>query len=158
MLAEKTIGGMLVLFMLVVVFLATVGRYTKLFNIEWSDEASRYSMIWMCFAVGGLSAYRGEMFAVDIFSDRLSVTGKRILICVRAVTVAAFCLFAVIYGTRLVQHQIKIGQVSPSMNIPMGVMYGSVPIGCLLIMVQYAIHSAEQFIAAGGSKKNSEVE
>ena len=53
---EKGIGGALLLLMLVVVFFATVGRYTGLYNMSWSDEAARYRL---CFSWRG-SAPSGE--------------------------------------------------------------------------------------------------
>ena len=42
---EKGIGGALLLLMMGLVFFATFGRYTGLYNMAWSDEASRYCMI-----------------------------------------------------------------------------------------------------------------
>ena len=62
---EKGIGGALLLLMLVVVFFATVGRYTGLYNMSWSDEAARYLMIWFVFLLAGLSAFRGESVCRD---------------------------------------------------------------------------------------------
>ena len=34
-------------------------------------------------------------------------------------------------------HQINIGQTSPSLKIPMWVMYSCVPLGCLLLIAHY---------------------
>ena len=75
---EKGIGGALLLLMLVVVFFATVGRYTGLYNMSWSDEAARYLMIWFVFLLAGLSAFRGEMFSIDLVTEHLSVTGQKV--------------------------------------------------------------------------------
>ena len=68
---EKGVGGALLLLMLGLVFCATVGRYTGWYNMAWSDEASRYCMIWSVFVVAGLSAQRGQMFSIDIVSEKL---------------------------------------------------------------------------------------
>ena len=68
---EKGIGGALLLLMMGLVFFATVGRYTGLYNMAWSDEASRYCMIWSVFIVAGLSAQRGQMFSIDVVSEKL---------------------------------------------------------------------------------------
>ena len=125
---EKGIGGALLLLMLVVVFFATVGRYTGLYNMSWSDEAARYLMIWFVFLLAGLSAFRGEMFSIDLVTEHLSVTGQKVFAVIRLVLMTAFCIFAVVYGADLVLHQAQIHQTF---------MYSSVPLGCLILELHY---------------------
>ena len=134
---EKGIGGALLLLMLVVVFFATVGRYTGLYNMSWSDEAARYLMIWFVFLLAGLSAFRGEMFSIDLVTEHLSVTGQKVFAVIRLVLMTAFCIFAVVYGADLVLHQAQIHQTSPSLKQPMWFMYSSVPLGCLILELHY---------------------
>ena len=134
---EKGIGGALLLLMLVVVFFATVGRYTGLYNMSWSDEAARYLMIWFVFLLAGLSAFRGEMFSIDLVTEHLSVTGQKVFVVIRLVLMTAFCIFAVVYGADLVLHQAQIHQTSPSLKLPMWFMYSSVPLGCLILELHY---------------------
>jgi len=35
--------------MLIVIFVATVGRFTEIIIIDWAEELARYSMIWIVF-------------------------------------------------------------------------------------------------------------
>lgn len=134
---EKGIGGALLLLMMGLVFFATVGRYTGLYNMAWSDEASRYCMIWSVFIVAGLSAQRGQMFSIDVVSEKLPLKGQKVFALIRLILVCAFCVFCVVYGGRMMAHQINIGQTSPSLKIPMWVMYSCVPLGCLLLIAHY---------------------
>ena len=134
---EKWIGGGLLLLMLCLVFFATIGRYTKLDNMAWSDEASRYCLIWSVFLLAGLSAYRGQMFSIDIVSEKLSLRGQRIFAIIRLSLVVLFCIFAVIYGWDLMMRQMQMGQTSPSLKLPMWFMYSCVPIGCILLLLHY---------------------
>lgn len=134
---EKGVGGALLLLMLGLVFFATVGRYSGWYNMAWSDEASRYCMIWSVFVVAGLSAQRGQMFSIDIVSEKLPLKGQRIFAIVRLVLVLAFCAFCLVYGTKMMIHQAGIGQTSPSLKIPMWIMYSCVPFGCLLLAAHY---------------------
>ena len=134
---EKWIGGFLLLLMLCLVFFATIGRYTKLYNMAWSDEASRYCMIWSVFLLAGLSAYRGQMFSIDIVSEKLPLKGQKIFAIIRLVLVAAFCVFAIIYGWDLMTRQMQMEQTSPSLKLPMWFMYSCVPIGCVLLLLHY---------------------
>ena len=134
---EKGVGGALLLLMLGLVFFATVGRYSGWYNMAWSDEASRYCMIWSVFVVAGLSAQRGQMFSIDIVSEKLPLKGQRIFAIVRLVLVLAFCAFCLVYGTKMMIHQTNIGQTSPSLKMSMWIMYSCVPFGCLLLAAHY---------------------
>lgn len=134
---EKGLGGLLLLMMLCLVFFATLGRYTGWYNMAWSDEASRYCMIWSVFLLAGLSAYRGQMFSIDIISEKLPLKGQRIFAIIRLVLMIAFCIFATVYGWNLVVHQMKIHQTSPSLKLPMWFMYSCVPLGCVLLLAHY---------------------
>ena len=142
---EEWLGGLLLLLMLVIVFLGTVGRYTGWYNMFWSDEAARYCMIWSVFLLAGLSAQRGQMFSIDILSDKLPPKGQKAFAVIRLVLVTAFCIFACYYGFDMVAHQVDIGQISPSMKLPMWAMYASVPIGCLMLLVHYVVHTIQKF-------------
>ena len=143
---EKWIGGGLLLLMLCLVFLSTIGRYTKLYNMSWSDEASRYCLIWSVSLLAGLSAYRGQMFSIDIVSEKLSPKGQVIFAAIRFVLVTAFCIFAAIYGWNLMMRQMQIGQTSPSLKLPMWFMYSCVPIGCILLFLHYIALFLEQML------------
>ena len=134
---EKGVGGALLLLMLGLVFCATVGRYTGWYNMAWSDEASRYCMIWSVFVVAGLSAQRGQMFSIDIVSEKLPLKGQRIFAMVRLILVLIFCAFCLVYGTKMMIHQANIGQTSPSLKMSMWIMYSCVPFGCLLLAAHY---------------------
>ena len=52
--------------MVVVVFLATLGRYTGLFSIAWSDEFARYAMIAIVYFGLMLASRTGGHFVVEI--------------------------------------------------------------------------------------------
>lgn len=134
---QKWIGGLLLLMMLGFVFFSTVGRYTGWYNMAWSDEASRYCMIWSVFLLAGLSAFRGQMFSIDVLSEKLPLKWQKVFVVVRLILMVAFCIFAIVYGRNMMVHQIKINQKSPSLKLPMWFMYSTVPIGCALLLVHY---------------------
>ena len=143
-LVEKGIGGLLLLMMLFFVFFATVGRYTRWYNMAWSDEASRYCMIWSVFLAAGLSAYRGEMFSIDLLSEKLPLKWQRVFVIARTCMMFGFTIFAMIYGTNLTLHQAKIHQTSPSLKLPMWFMYSCVPLGCALLLAHYIALAVQQ--------------
>ena len=52
--------------MVVVVFLATAGRYTGLFSIPWSEECSRYCMMAIVYLGLMLASRNGSHFVVEV--------------------------------------------------------------------------------------------
>ena len=52
--------------MMVVVFLATVGRYSHLFSIAWSEEFARYCMIGIVYFGLMLASRTDSHFVVEI--------------------------------------------------------------------------------------------
>lgn len=134
---EKGLGGLLLLLMLGLVFFATLGRYTQWYNMAWSDEASRYCMIWSVFLLAGLSSFQGQMFSIDIVSEKLPLKGQKIFAIIRLILMIAFCVFAMVYGWNLMMHQVQIRQTSPSLKLPMWFMYSCVPLGCALLLAHY---------------------
>ena len=52
--------------MVVVIFLATFGRYTGVFSIPWSEEFARYCMVSMVYLASMLAAAKGAHFCVEI--------------------------------------------------------------------------------------------
>ena len=44
--AEEKLIAVLLAVMVIVIFAATIGRYTMLFSLPWAEELARYLMIW----------------------------------------------------------------------------------------------------------------
>lgn len=137
---EGNIIGWLLPLMCAVVFIATFGRYTKLFMLSWGDELARYLMIWIVFIGIGAAARTGEHFAVTAFVNKMPRPVQKALIVVQSVIVAAFCAFVTYWMVFIMNKQVAMGQKSPSLHWPMWLMYASVAIGCVLMMVRYCIH------------------
>lgn len=76
---ERAIGAILLFTILAVVFVATVGRYTSLYRVLFSEELSRFCMIWLVFIGAAVCGLDGNLFNVDLIAPRLPKTGKIIL-------------------------------------------------------------------------------
>ena len=61
-----------------------------------------------------------------------------------SVLVAAFSIFASYYGVTILQKQMASGQVTPSLQWPMWIMYLSIPLGLLLMALCYVWHTFEK--------------
>lgn len=129
--AQEIFCVILLIVMVTIIFVATVGRYTGLFSIAWSEELARYCMIWMVFIGVGIAAFEGSNFVVDVMTLWLSEKAMKILHVVSAVITFAFAVFAGFYGLDMINYQYVSGQLSATLHMPMWIMYISMPLGLI---------------------------
>lgn len=134
---ERWLCAYLIFQIMMVMFIATVGRYTKLYALSWSEELTRYTMVWLVFIGSGIGCYLGLHFNVDILVVKLKARGQKICLILRMIVIYAFCIFTTYEGIFVVKRQLAGGQFSPALKIPMWIMYSAVPIGCVLILLHY---------------------
>ena len=133
--------------MCLIVFTNTVGRYTGLLSLPWAEEAARYLMIWMVFLGIAVAAKKNSHFAVEVL---FLITPKVIHKFARMfilVMVVFFNLVVSGLAVKFVMNLHKMGQVSPSLAIPMWIMYSAIPLGCFLMAVRSIQYYAKNFQA-----------
>ncbi len=129
--------------MVVVVFLATLGRYTGLFSIAWSDEFARYAMIAIVYFGLMLASRTGGHFVVEIIPLVCPKPVVKMMSVVVALLVDAFAVFLIQYGWMVSSRMLTQGQLSPMLGIPTGMLYLLIPIGVALMAIYYTVHTLE---------------
>jgi TRAP-type C4-dicarboxylate transport system permease small subunit len=132
--ATEGIGALLMLAIVVMNFLQVFFRYVLFDPLGWTEEAMRYSVVWMTFLVAGAVLWRGEQLSIDLFSGLLPAWLRRAQSILILLLVAAFCLLLVVYGWPQAVRNVR--QLSPSAQIPMIVPYISVVVGGLLMLAK----------------------
>lgn len=122
--------------MTAVLVLQVFCRYALDASLSWSEELSRYLMIWT--AMLGAAAVLDE---TDFVSFRwiVNLLGPAQQRAVRVLTILssiAFLCIMVYVGTKLAIHNMK--QLSPALYMPIGWVYAALPAGGLLIAVRLA--------------------
>lgn len=142
---EIVLVGLLII-MTVVIFIATVARFTNLFVISWAEELARYCMIWLVFIGIGVAAKDGEHFRVDALTLFLPKKILDLLSVLNAVLVFGFCGVASYYGIKIIQNQMASGQITPSLNWPMWIIYLAIPVGLFIMAICFAYQTYEKLI------------
>lgn len=133
-LATESIGAILMLSIVVINFFQVFFRYVVVAPLGWTEEAMRYSVVWITFLVAGAALFRGEHMIVDIFGEVFPVRLRRIQSIVVLLCISAFCLVLILFGWPQAVRNIK--QFSPSAQIPMIIPYMSVVVGGVLMLVK----------------------
>ena len=138
---EERILAILLPFMCILIFVATFCRFTKLLSIPWSEELARYCMIWMVFLGISAGAKKGQHFNVSVIISAIPPLGRKVLAVIRTLLLIAFNVFVAWYGIVMMDNQIMMEQVTPTLKWPMWTMYLAIVIGSVLMAVRYTWHS-----------------
>ncbi|QDY69380.1 TRAP transporter small permease [Qingshengfaniella alkalisoli] len=136
--------------LLVTIFLSMVALYftsvvtreiggTFASQFAWIEEAVRLLNLFLVFLALGLALERGKHVGVDTFRDRLPGHLRRaILKCIDAIGLV-FSLYVAWLGLSLVRFVLSTGQSSPTLGIPMGLVYCAPVAGFLLLSLRYGL-------------------
>lgn len=130
--------------MSVIVFANVALRYLTSESIVWSEEVARFLMIWLTFLGCGLALRYGGHLAVDNLQDAVSPRIARALRILIVLCVLGFALLLVSLGIGYMQRTWL--QTTPVTNVPVGLIYGAVPIGFAFLIVHLAL-VARRFVA-----------
>jgi len=102
---------------------------------SFTDELARYLMIWLGILGAAYVAGKNEHVAIDFFAKKLSEKRQLLLTRFISIAVLSFAFFGmVVGGSRLVYITTKLEQFSPSLKIPLAVVYGVIPLSGILII------------------------
>lgn len=134
--------------MCIIVFVNTVGRYTGTLSIPWAEEAARYLMIWLVFIGIAAAAKKNSHFAVEVFFLITPKVIHKFGRCFILLMVVFFNLTVAGLALNFVKRLHGMEQVSPSLGIPMWLMYSAIPIGCFLMAVRSIQYFVKNYKAA----------
>ncbi|MCD8241455.1 MAG: TRAP transporter small permease [Lachnospiraceae bacterium] len=144
--------------MVIVVFLATVGRYSHLYSIAWSEEFSRYCMVAIVYLGLMLASRSDSHFVVDVIPliFRKKPTVVKVFSLIDALAVDIFAVFLAYEGWVVSSKMISQGKVSPMLKLPLGAVYLLVPIGIVLMAIYYTACKVGKLKDIGAEGKEAE--
>ncbi|MCH6198885.1 TRAP transporter small permease [Aquiflexum sp. LQ15W] len=135
---DKVVSGLLVILMALMVFNVTwqvLSRYVVQNPSSFTDELSRYMLIWLGMLGAAYVAGQNQHIAIDLLPNRLIGKSKMKLMVLINVIVLFFAFSVmVIGGINLVYITFILGQKSATMQIPLAYIYTILPISGLLVI------------------------
>lgn len=111
--------------------LQIIFRFVLNVPLPWSEELSRYTFVWSTFL--GISIYiRGHKHSsVDLLEKALPLPLRSKLFVLIDILCEVFFVIVIYGGFKMVG--ITMNQMSPALNVPMGLMYLSIPISGIIM-------------------------
>ena len=112
-----------------------ITRYFSASPSSFSDELARYLMIWLGLMGSAYVSGKKEHVSIDYFLKKLNHKKRVLLNRLIDFIILFFAFFVMIIGGgHLVFVTIKLEQLSPSLQIPLGFVYSVIPLSGLIII------------------------
>lgn len=119
-------SGLLVALIAIVVAAGVFWRYVLNDSLSWTEEVSRYLLIWLA-AIGSVVAmHRRELVAIDLLPDALSRGGKRLLRILISIIVIGTSAVIAFYGWSLAVN--AWGQSASTFRMPLFFVTVAIPV------------------------------
>jgi TRAP-type C4-dicarboxylate transport system permease small subunit len=109
------------------------GRFVFGYSIFWSDELTRFLLVWISFLGMSIGVRRGSHPGIDSLVRALSPRAARTVLAVTLLLCLAFFGIMIIYGGVLVHRTWP--QRSVSLGLRMSIPYLAVPVSGLLMLL-----------------------
>jgi TRAP-type C4-dicarboxylate transport system permease small subunit len=132
----RSVANAALVLLVVLVGSAVFVRYFGLFggSLHWTDEAARFTMIWLAMLGSVVALDRGAHLAVTLLPDALPPATKRVVTLASAFFSAVFIVVLAWKGWELSMR--TMGQVSPALGLRMGYVYMAIPVAATLMSFQ----------------------
>ena len=112
-----------------------ITRYFSASPSSFSDELARYLMIWLGLIGSAYVSGKKEHVSIDYFLKKLNHKKRVLFNRIIGFIILFFAFFVMIIGGgHLVFVTIKLEQLSPSLQIPLGLVYSVIPLSGLIII------------------------
>ncbi len=136
---EEHIPAILMIVTSMIIFIQVILRYFFGQSIVWGEELARYGIVWFVFLGSSLAVKQGAHASVDVLVKLLpGVARKSVEILAIGISIA-YCVLVVRFGLDLVFRVRAMGNITPTLEIPMFIPYLAIPVGVTLMGIRYVM-------------------
>ncbi|HZJ87810.1 MAG TPA: TRAP transporter small permease [Sphaerochaeta sp.] len=136
---EEHIPSILMLFTSLLIFVQVILRYFFGKSIVWGEELARYGIVWFVFLGSSLAVKEGAHASVDVIVKLLPKMTRRVVEILAIVISIFYCAVVVYAGMNLVLRVRSMGNITPTLEIPMFIPYLAIPVGVTLMGIRYVM-------------------
>jgi len=139
----KYLAGVLIAAMTILVFLQVLCRYLLKAPLDWSEELSTFTFVWMSLLGASIGLRNNEHPRLDLFFNFFSQRMKKIvtLFCNLAILFMLIVLF--IYGLKLTTSMKS--QLTAALRYSVSFVYIVLPISSAIMFIHLAIQTVRVF-------------
>lgn len=146
---ETFLMALITIALVAAIFIEVICRYFLFISAAWAEELTRYLFIWLTYIGSAYAVYDGSHTEIDVLKQVIlkSKSPRRDLVLkvLELLTIVTTFAFLVVFSNIFFDYMMRIWattQTSPTMHIPMGLVYLPVFIGVVLC----ALHEVYLFM------------
>lgn len=112
--------------MVISFFMQVINRNVIKASVSWFEELSRYCMMYMAFLGAEAGLRDGTQISVSALTDKLPPFPRALVLLVARLIVIIFAVVIFVTSLSMLRLQIRSGQLSPALKIPMIIPYFSI--------------------------------
>lgn len=143
--------ALLMAVMVMVIWFGVLERYFLGLGVTWTEEFSRYVMIWLALLAISCGAYRREHIGLDFVLQRLAPRNSKRLRFVLDFIGLGFFLFLLFYGLGMAAG--GASQYATIFGMTMLVPFASVPVAAALTSIQIVVTMIRDFTSETVSRE-----
>ena len=127
-------------------FMQVIFRNWIKISLPWTDEFSRYCIIYVVYLSAGVAARRGKLIRMDVVPLLAKFSEKQTQIMY---WIANFISIAYTVIVVVATHAIlpaNVNKMSASLNVPMSNFYYALPVGAVWLIINMFVYSIDQTI------------
>jgi TRAP-type transport system small permease protein len=131
---NKVVGILLALMlgvMSILIILQVISRFVINLPLTWSEELSRYLMIYIVFLGASLAMRHNKLISIELLPETLTGNKRRFVIIL--VMIISIIFFAILFKQGIDMLPLVQMQSSPGLQLSMAIPYASIPIGSFLL-------------------------
>ncbi|NJP36069.1 TRAP transporter small permease [Alkalicoccus luteus] len=136
--------------MIIIIALQVFMRYVIGDSLAWSEELARFSFIWLVYIGISYGIKKQRHIKVDVMLIVFKHRGKIILNMISNLIFLGFAVVVIYYGTDIATRILELGQRSPGLGVPMGLVYMATPVGMGLTVIRLLQQLYQQGRALAG--------
>ncbi|RUR30400.1 TRAP transporter small permease [Vreelandella andesensis] len=133
---EEILASLGLAFMVILISMQVFFRYVLGSSLGWSEELSRYVLIWAVYIGCSFAAKEDRHLEVTFIRSLLGPRARRFVISLSYIVTLAFCGFCVIWGIEMLNFLERTGQRTQTLGVSIYWVYLSLPVGMALMGIR----------------------
>lgn len=133
--ATTVVATALLCALVILTFAGVVYRYGFNAPLPWANEALESLFVWVTFLGAAVAMARNEHSGFTDLIERVPRVGRVVLTALSTLAIIAFLAIASWLGFEVLPR--LAGQSTPSLGLSVAVNYAALPVGMLLILIQF---------------------
>lgn len=142
---EESLCVIIFIAMVILTFLQVLSRFVFNLSLGWTEEVSRFLFIWLVYLSAAMGAKHRRHIRVELIDQFLPRSIAKWAGLVSDLLWIGYALVVAYLGWGVAQMIMGHGQLSPAVQLPMGLIYLIIPLGYVLIAFRVVQGIAARF-------------